>query len=231
MHDSNFSLAELKSVTFLVLFLIGFSMVKSQDGRIKLPSVKFDDSLTVSEAIENRRTIRSFKDKSVTLEQISYLLWAAQGVTSPQGLRAAPSAGALYPLEIYINVRKSDSLKPGLYKYNPISQSIFRTQDKELSEKISDAALHQDWMAEAPVMVIFTAIYRRTTGKYGERGVRYAIIEAGSSSENLFLQAQSIGLDCGIVGAFNDSEIKKLLDLGKDSQPLLLMPVGYGRIE
>jgi SagB-type dehydrogenase family enzyme len=226
MNGNNYFFIKTGLLAFLII-IIGTPMIKAQDGRIKLPSPDIQDSLTVSQAIEKRRTIRSFTDEKVTLAQISQLLWAAQGITSPQGLRAAPSAGALYPLELYINVKKSDSLREGIYKFNPISQSLFRVIDKDLSKEIAEASLHQKWMAEAPVMFVFTAIYERTTGKYGDRGVRYAMIEAGSSSENLFLQAQSIGLDCGIVGAFHDSEIKQLLDLEKRSNPLLIMPVGY----
>jgi len=197
---------------------------------IQLPQPRTDGDVSLEICIKNRRTIRSFSKQPLTLGQISQLLWAAQGITEDRGFkRAAPSAGALYPIDIYTVVGKKcvKDFKEGVYHYAPGNHVISRINDGDLRDQVAKAALRQMWMANAPVNMVITAEYGRTTVKYGNRGVRYAMIEAGHVGQNIFLQAGALGLAAGIVGAFYDDRIIKTLNISESHNPLLVMPVGY----
>lgn len=195
---------------------------------MKLPSPKFKGNISVEEAIKKRRTIRSFMKKALTLDQLSQLLWAAYGIT--EGFkRASPSAGALYPIDVYVAVGKNGvvGLKEGVYHYIPESHDISLICDGDIREELARASLFQMWMAIAPISFVITVEYHRITVKYGERGIRYAIMEAGHIAQNLFLQAEALGLGAGIVGAFHDEKIAKIIGTPKSHYPLLIMPIGY----
>ena len=149
---------------------------------MKLPCPRIEGDVSVEKAIKTRRTIRSFKHERLTLEQLSQLFWAGQGTTEERGyLRAAPSGGALYPIDLYAVVKKEgvEGIRPGAYHYEPKGHSISLIEEGNLTSQIARAALSQMWMATAPLSVIITAEYGRICSKYGERGVRYAMIEAG----------------------------------------------------
>jgi SagB-type dehydrogenase family enzyme len=213
--------------SFFVLGLLG---IKMGHAFIPLPKPSFDGKVSVEKAIKERRTIRDFKDRPLLLSYLSQLLWAAQGITDPkEGKRAAPSGGALYPLDIYVIVGEKgvDGMEMGVYHYLPEKHSILPVLKGDRRKEIASASLSQMWMAKAPVIFIITAEYKRITGKYGERGIRYALIEAGHVGQNLFLQAEALGLGAGIVGAFNDLEVSKVAGLPSKHEPLLIMPVGY----
>ena len=217
------------SFVIFILIILGGSQGNSKDV-IRLPAPLSKGKVSVEEAIKNRRTIRSFSSRAIKLVDLSQILWAAQGMTGEGGLkRAAPSAGALYPLDLYILVGEKgvEGLKSGLYHYLPPQNSLERLKDKDLRVKLAQAALGQMWIAEAPVVIVITAEYRRVTGKYGQRGVRYAHMEAGHVGENIFLQAVALNLAAGIVGAFENSKIIELMGIPTDYDPLLIMPVGY----
>lgn len=195
---------------------------------MKLPKPIFKGSLTVEEALKKRRTIRSFKKKALSLNQFSQLLWAGYGIT--EGFRrTVPSAGALYPLDLYVAVGRDcvELIEEGVYHYIPDDHSISLQKGEDVRLEIARASLFQSWIADAPVCFIITVEYHRITIKYGERGIRYAIMEAGHIAQNIFLQAEALGLGAGIVGAFHDEKIIQIADLPKNHQPLLLMPVGY----
>jgi SagB-type dehydrogenase family enzyme len=197
---------------------------------IPLPKPSFDGKISVERAIKERRTIRDFKDRPLTLIQLSQLLWAAQGITDPkEGKRAAPSGGALYPLDIYLVIgeNRAEGMEAGVYHYLPEAHSILLISKGDRRKEIALASLWQMWMAKAPVLFIITAEYRRITGKYGERGIRYALVEVGHVGQNLFLQAEALGLGAGIVGAFNDADVLKATGAPPNHEPLLIMPVGY----
>jgi SagB-type dehydrogenase family enzyme len=197
---------------------------------ISLPKPSFDGKVSVEKAIKERRTIRDFKERILSLAQLSQLLWAAQGITdSATGKRASPSAGALYPLDIYVLIGENgvEKIEAGVYHYLPTEHSISFISKGDRRKEIASASLGQRWMAKAPIIFMITAEYRRITGKYGERGIRYALIEAGHVGQNLFLQAEALGLGAGIVGAFNDLEVSKVAGLPHKHGPLLIMPVGY----
>jgi SagB-type dehydrogenase family enzyme len=212
---------------FLAMILLE---VKMGHASILLPKPSFNGKVSVEKAIKERRTIRDFKDRILIPAHLSQLLWAAQGITdSVTGKRAAPSGGALYPLDIYIVIGENgvEKIEAGVYHYLPKEHSISLISKGDRRKEISSASLGQRWMAKAPAIMIITAEYRRITAKYGERGIRYALIEAGHVGQNLFLQAEALGLGAGIVGAFNDLEVSKVAGLPPKHEPLLIMPVGY----
>lgn len=194
------------------------------DEKISLPRPSKDSKTSLEYTIQHRRSTRSFKDKDLTLEQISQLLWAAQGITDKRmGLRAAPSAGALYPVELYV-VKKD-----GLYHYLPHLHQLEKITDEDLRRDLSAAALGQAPVLNAPVDIVICAVYKRVTSKYGERGIRYTDIEVGHTAQNIHLQAVALGLGSVPIGAFNDATVKEILNLPKDCSPLYIIPVGYPR--
>lgn len=181
--------------------------------------------------IQNRRTIRSFTPDPLTGQQFSQLLWAAQGITQDSGFkRAAPSAGALYPMDLYAALGKEcvEGFKSGIYHYDPRHHTVLFTTEGDLREEIARHSLSQMWMARAAAVFVITAEYDRIARKYGQRGIRYAMIEAGHIGQNIFLQAEALGLSAGIVGAFKDESIIRTLKIPSAHEPLLIMPVGHG---
>ena len=221
-------------VWMILCFLgaIGLLGMRMNQGSISLPKPSLDGKVSVEKAIKERRTIRDFKERPLPLNHLSQLLWAAQGITNPkEGKRAVPSGGALYPLDIYmiIGANGVDGMEAGIYHYLPDNHSISLLSKGDRRKEIASASLWQSWMAKAPVILIITAEYQRITGKYGERGIRYTLIEVGHVGQNLFLQAEALGLGAGIVGAFNDADVSKVIGGPPQHEPLLIMPVGYKR--
>ncbi|MGR9099653.1 MAG: SagB/ThcOx family dehydrogenase [Gammaproteobacteria bacterium] len=193
---------------------------------IALPPPSLEGGDKLERLLQRRRTVREFRPGTVSLRDIGQLLWAAQGVTHPEGLRTAPSAGALYPLELYLLAGETEGLSPGLYRYRSDGHRLIRLAPADLRKDLAEAALEQTWLAHAGIVVVVTAVYERTTRKYGDRGVRYVHMDAAFAAENLFLQAESLGLGAAVVGAFEDGRVAELLQLPEDVKPLLLLPVG-----
>ena len=197
---------------------------------MKLPPEKIERTVSVEQAISQRRTVRTFISEPLELHQFSQLLWAAQGITEKSGFkRSAPSAGALYPMDVYVVAGKDSvaQIEAGVYHYEPQGHMVSLVTGGDLREALSRASLSQMWMAKAPVDIVITAEYSRATIKYGKRGVRYAMIEAGHIGQNLFLQAEALGLKAGIVGAFHDKEIIRVMNISSSHEPLLIIPIGY----
>lgn len=175
----------------------------------------------LEECIRQRRSVRSFQEDALSLDQISNLLWACQGITDAVWkFRTAPSAGATFPLEL--TVVKQD----GVFRYIPLGHKLARVSEKDVRSGLAAASWNQEFIKEAPAVFIITAIYSRTTARYDERGLRYVHIEVGHAAQNLHLMAVALGLGSVPVGAFNDDEVKKILKLAKDEIPLYLIPVG-----
>ena len=196
---------------------------------VKLPMPEVDGAFPLAAALKRRRTIRGFADRPVTMQQLAQLLWAAQGITGQDGFkRAAPSAGALYPMDVYavVGAQSVPGLPAGVYHYTPARHALSRVLEGDMRNPLARAALSQGWMAGAAVNFVITAEYDRITGKYGRRGVRYAMIEAGHIGQNIFLQAEALQLGAGIVGAFDDGTLSRTLGLPARHEPLLVMPVG-----
>jgi SagB-type dehydrogenase family enzyme len=199
---------------------------KTSELRIELPSPRYDSDFSIEETLLKRRSIREYKDEPLKLQQVSQLLWATQGITDPRGFRTAPSAGALYPLEVYAVVGKVETLKEGVYKYNPQEHELVKRLDGDRRVELAEAALDQSWVQRGAITVVITAVYDRTTVKYGERGVRYVHMEAGHAAQNMCLQATAMDLGTVTVGAFHDEQVREILSLSEDEQPLYILPVG-----
>jgi SagB-type dehydrogenase family enzyme len=197
---------------------------------MKLLPPEIDATISVERAINQRRTIRSFTSGSLDLSHLSQLLWSAQGITGSSGFkRAAPSAGALYPMDIYAVVGRKgvEQIEAGVYHYEPHGHRLSHMQKDDQRDRVAKASLSQIWMASAPLNIVITAEYSRITVKYKERGIRYAMIEAGHIAQNLFLQAEALGLKASVVGAFHDNELIEILKIPRTHEPLLIMPIGY----
>lgn len=193
---------------------------------IELFEPRYKSELSVEEALLERRSVRDYKDEPLTLHEISQLLWAAQGITDPGGFRSAPSAGALYPLETYIVVGDVEELAEGVYRYEPFQHKIVKVLEGDRRDELATAALGQVWVEKGAINIVFTAVYKRTTRKYRERGIRYVHMEAGHAAQNVYLQAVALGLGTVVIGAFYDDRVKEVLSLPEDEDPLYLMPVG-----
>jgi len=195
-------------------------------GRMTLPTPQYDSATSVEQALLKRRSVRDYKDAPLALAEVGQLLWAAQGITDLAGFRTAPSAGALYPMEVYVVVGDVAGLSAGVYKYRPADHVLERRAEGNRLAELGRAALGQAAVRDAAVVLVLAAVYERTTQKYGERGVRYVHMEAGHVSQNVYLQAVSLGLGTVAIGAFYDDEVKKVVGLADNEQPLYLMPVG-----
>ena len=199
----------------------------TQANVITLPEPRYDSDMSVEQSLLGRRSTRSYTGESITLQELSQLLWAAQGITdSGRGFRTAPSAGALYPREVYVVAGDVQNLVSGIYKYEPDEHELARLIDGDKRSELADAALAQPWVKEGALAIVFTAVYERTTVKYGERGIRYVHIEVGHAAQNLLLQAVAMGLGAAPVGAFHDEPVAGLLNLPDNEQPLYIIPVG-----
>ena len=198
---------------------------------VKLPPAATKGTMSVEEALKARRTVREFAARGLDLPQVSQLLWGADGLSDLRGHRTAASAGAIYPLEIYLVVgeRGVAELPAGVYHYLVKEHALEAGVKGELRAAVARAALDQTWITHAPVLVVIAAEYRRCTARYGERGIMYTHMESGHVGANVFLQAEALGLGAGIVGAFEDKGLGQVLQLPQEQVPLLVMPVGYKR--
>ena len=197
--------------------------------RITLPAVRVDGEMSVESALNERRSIREISQEALALEDVSQLLWSAQGVTNRRGFRTAPSAGALYPLELYVVAGDVDGLAAGVYRYNPRRHDLVPIVSGDLRRPLAEAALRQNVVRRAPATLVFTGVYERTRDKYGRRGNRYVHMEIGHSAQNVYLQATALGIGTVILGAFRDQEVSTVLGLPEDHAPLGLMPIGHKR--
>ncbi|MFN3804305.1 MAG: SagB/ThcOx family dehydrogenase [Pyrobaculum sp.] len=204
------------------------------DSVVMLPYPKLKGVVSVEEALANRRSIREYRDEPLTLEELGQLLWAAYGISEiTHGLRTAPSAGAQYPLEVYVVVKEEGVktgegyLTPGVYHYSPHTHSLSLIKTGDFGKELYHAALEQEWVLTAPVLIVFTAVYQRTVRRYGERGrVRYVPMDLGHAGQNVYLQATALGLGTVAVGAFYDDKVREILSLPEREVPLYIMPVG-----
>jgi SagB-type dehydrogenase family enzyme len=190
---------------------------------IALPAPRLKGEISLEEALAARRSVREFTEEELTLEEISQLLWAVQGITAAWGGRTAPSAGALYPLEVYV------ATADGLYHYVPQGHKAIVESKADLRGALWRAGLSQDAIREAPAVFVLTAVYARTAKKYGQRAERYVKLEAGHAAQNLLLQTVGLGLGGVPIGAFYDDQVQSALSLPLDHEPLYLIPIGHPR--
>jgi SagB-type dehydrogenase family enzyme len=193
---------------------------------VSLPEPDREGSVPLEAALCERRSTREYGDAALTLSEVGQLLWAAQGITHGGARRTAPSAGALYPLEVYVAVGEVEGLESGLYRYRPDGHDLVVAGDEDLRAELASAASGQSQVAAAPAVIVIAAAIERTAAKYGQRAVRYAHMEAGAAAENIYLQAATLRLGTVFVGAFSDTRVKQVLALPDEESPLAIMPVG-----
>ncbi|MFC1546561.1 SagB/ThcOx family dehydrogenase, partial [bacterium] len=210
----------------LYSILLGDEKMNVKKFIIELPNPVFQSQISVEEALVKRRSIRSYKNEPLTIKEISQILWAAQGITNTRGFRTAPSAGALYPLELYILIGNVLELNSGVYKYIPHGHKLEKILDQDKRDDLCSAALGQESIIHGAVVLVFSAVYSRIMRKYRERGRQYAHIEIGHSAQNVFLQTVSLNLAAVVIGAFDDNHVKKAVNMNDEETPLYIMPIG-----
>jgi SagB-type dehydrogenase family enzyme len=184
---------------------------------IDLPEVRTTSAISIEAALWARRSLRTFRDETIALADLGQLLWACQGLNRPElGRRTTPSAGALYPLEVYVVTAE------GIHHYVPESHQLERLSTEDVRDRIPA----QSFVRPAPVVAIITAVFARTEERYGARAERYVHLEAGHAAHGLLLQAVSLGLGGTPVGSFDDEELRRLLGVPSDHEPLYVIPIG-----
>jgi SagB-type dehydrogenase family enzyme len=193
---------------------------------LKLPAPTLSGPHSLERSFAERRSVREYGPVMLTPAQLGQVLWAAQGVTERTGLRTAPSAGGLYPLELYVVAGEVAGFQPGIYHYRVGRHllALFAAGDRRAD--LASATLGQEWVALAPAVIVIAAAYGRTTAKYGDRGRRYVHMEVGHAAQNACLQATALGLGCAVVGVFDDRDVKRLIGLPPREEALALLPVG-----
>ncbi len=192
----------------------------------KLPAPALGGKRSVERALARRRSVREYTASPLTVNELSHLLWAAQGITGDDGARTAPSAGALYPLEISIVVGDVEGLPSGVYGYDPATHALALVAEGDRRAELASAALDQECVRTAPVVIVVAAVYGRTTGTYGGRGRRYVQQEVGHAAQNVCLEAVALDLGTAVVGAFDDRGVKSVACLARREEPQCLLPVG-----
>lgn len=186
-----------------------------------LPTPTTAGSDPLVEVLAARRSIRAYSSQPLDRMTLGALLWAAQGTTTVDGRRTAPSAGALYPLEVYA------ATADGLEHYLPDGHRLARLDDRDHRRRLAQLAAGQEWLADAPVVLVLVGVETRTAAKYGDRAARYVAIEAGHATQNILLRATDLGLGATPVGAFDDAAVAAELGVPPGHAPLLLVPVGH----
>ncbi len=195
---------------------------------IGLPEPQEESGVSIEQSLAGRRSVRSFSEEAVSLQDVGQLLWAAQGITSPQGLRTAPSAGATFPLEVYVVAERVEGLDAGIYRYVPQGHALTQVAEGHFAKSLREAALDQDSIEEAAVNLVIAAEFERTEARYGDRGERFVYIESGHAAQNVFLQCASLDLDAVVVGAFTDPQVKEVVRLPETEEPVYIIPIGKG---
>jgi len=190
---------------------------------VTLPKPNLDGSMSLEQSIASRRSWRDFRSEPLTLEQIGQLAWAAQGQDTKSRYRTVPSAGATYPLELFVVNEQ------GLFRYLLGKHALEKLAGQDLRSALATAAWGQEFIEAAPLTMVFAAEFDRTTRRYGKRGIRYVYMEAGHAAQNVHLQAEALGLGSVAVGAFDDASVSKVLSLPINFEPVYMVVVGYRR--
>lgn len=196
--------------------------------RISLPDPRRSGTQSVEAALANRRSRRAFGSGPIALADVAQLLWAAQGETDAEGHRAAPSAGATYPMELVLVVAEGGvpELDAGVYRYRPAEHELTLEAERPPQDELRAACYDQEWVSEAPIDIVLAGVEDRTAKEYGERaGELYVPVEAGHVGENIHLQVESLGLATVSVGGFEDQRVAEIMNLDQ-ARPLAIYPVG-----
>jgi len=204
-------------------------MGASQPEPIYLPPPDEKSGMSLEEAVARRRSIRRFVPEFISQLQLSQILQAAGGLRdSSSRYRTVPSAGATYPLEVFVvcGQKGVEGIAEGIYHYNIDSHSLTLHHNRDARLELARAALDQEFIYQAPVDIVICAEYERTLRRYGSRGERYVHMEVGHAGQNIYLQATALGLATVAVGAFSDERVSEVLRLDKQYEPLYIMPIG-----
>jgi SagB-type dehydrogenase family enzyme len=193
----------------------------------RLPAPTLSGAHSLERSLAERRSVREYGPVMVASTKLGQLLWAAQGATETTGLRTAPSAGGLYPLELYVVAGEVADLQPGIYHYRVDGHALALAAAGDHRADLAAALPGQEWVTLAPVIIVIAAAYGRMTAKYGDRGHRYVHMEVGHAAQNVCLQATALGLGCVVVGAFDDHRVKRAIGLPPREEALALLPVGH----
>jgi len=225
-NASNIYSSKMKTLKFL----------QDEGEIIKLPQPRYKSDFSIEECLLLRRSIREYKKEPLTLAEVSQILWAAYGINEEidnppaylrGGLKTAPSAGALYPLEIYLVAGEVTGLEKGVYKYITEDHALQKVQDGDIRADLCNAGLDQDMIEDAPADLVFSGIYSRTTIRYGERGrLKYVPIDVGHAGQNVYLQAIALGIGTCAIGAFDDEMVKMVMEFPEEEEPMYIMPLG-----
>jgi SagB-type dehydrogenase family enzyme len=207
----------------LIATVISISAAENKTS-IQLPSPETKGKISVEESLAKRRSVRNYQNIPLSIKELSQILWAAQGITAKWGGKTAPSAGATYPLEIYVVVGEVEKIEPGLYHYIPSSHKLDSVFKGDIRDKLCSACLSQQSVKKAPVVIIIAANFSRTEKRYGKRTTQYVYIETGHAGQNIYLQAETLGLGTVAIGAFDEKQLKELLKINE--QVVYVMPVG-----
>ena len=224
---NNFLLLMIIVLALMIMFIQkeqGVKQIKKSNSLnvMKLSTPKKRGDVSIEETIAKRRSVRDFKAAKLSSEQISQLLWAAQGITEKEkGLRSAPSAGGFYPIEIYA------LFEEGVFHYIPQTHELDKIMNEDVRSKLCEVANGQESILSAPLIILIAAVYERTTAEYSERGIRYVHMESGHVAENIQLQAVGLGLGSVPIGSFLDKDVSTILNLSANIKPLYIIPIGY----
>lgn len=198
---------------------------------VSLPAPQLTGNLSVEAAIENRRSVRHYSNQSVTLDNVSQILWSAQGITNTQyQLRTAPSAGQVYPLEVYVIAGPNVSgLQEGVYQYEPSNNTLEMFMNGDLRSDLSNIADEQPWVKQAPLDILITGDNQQMIDKYPDKDLstRFVDLEAGHAGENIYLQAESLGLATVSLGSFDSNQLSQKFELPSNETPLYIFPIGH----
>lgn len=199
---------------------------KSVKDYIALPKPKVKGFISVEEVLDKRRSIRQFLKTPLNIYELSQILWAAYGTNTKDGKKTTPSAGATYPLEIYIVAKNFEDLKEGLYKYISENHSLKVLKEGDFLNQLAETTYQPEMCKNAAALLVITSVNERTTSVYGQRGMRYIYMEAGHSAQNISLQGVALGIGSVLVGAFDDSKVSNALSLKRGEMPLYIIPIG-----
>jgi len=174
--------------------------------------------------LQNRRSLRRYSSEPLLLQDLAFMLWSSQGITAISGnysFRTVPSGGALYPVETYLSVHRVEGLSPGTYHFDVESFCLERLSNIDSRENVADACLNQNFMAGSAVTFLWSAVFRRCMSKYGNRGIRYILLDAGHICQNVLLAAEATGSGGCPIAAFYDNEVNDLLGLAPDEESVL----------
>ena len=197
-----------------------------QQSVVKLPAPKNYGDVSLESVLSTRRSRRNYLDRAIELHMAGQILWACYGINKSR--RTCPSAGGIYPLIVYLVAGNIDTLSVGLYRYDPETHTLHTLHNRDIRTDLSSAAFYQAMLRDAPASLVYTGIYDPVASRYGERGIhRYIPMDIGHSAQNVYLQAEALGMGTCAVGAFHDERVKKVLGLPSREHPLYMMPIGY----